>query len=261
MIYAISDIHGHIDELTKAMEKVDLTGGTWIVFVGDYVECGPCSCQVLKFLHDLQKAYGDKKVIVLKGNHEQMLLDWLREYGRPAESEMDEYLCYDEWLKRDSEHGFETFRSFVSEESFKQFDDFSRRASFDAMNRLAAKLVLSENRSLISWVKKMPLYHDTKWQIFVHAGVDERAGDEWKIATSDDEFMYKYPPTTGKFIKTIVAGHTGTYNDCRSADPDYHGIWFDGESHYYIDGSVYMENGQLNILAFDEKTGTYSFLS
>lgn len=76
MIYAMSDIHGCIGELQKNMEQVDLGGDNRIVFCGDYIDYGDSSYYVLKYLWDLQKKYGAEKVVVLKGNHEQMFLDW-----------------------------------------------------------------------------------------------------------------------------------------------------------------------------------------
>ena len=76
MIYAMSDIHGCIGELQKNMEQVDLGGDNRIVFCGDYIDYGDSSYYVLKYLWDLQKKYGAEKVVVLKGNHEQMFLEW-----------------------------------------------------------------------------------------------------------------------------------------------------------------------------------------
>lgn len=68
MIYAISDIHGCMDELKEKMKKVDLAENSRIVFLGDYMDYGDNSYQVLKYLKDLQEKYGEEKVIVLKGN-------------------------------------------------------------------------------------------------------------------------------------------------------------------------------------------------
>ena len=39
-------------------------------------------------------------------------------------------------------------------------------------------------------------------------------------------------------------------------DRNYHDVYFDGESHYYIDGSVY-KGGKLLLLAYDEENGKY----
>ncbi len=109
--------------------------------------------------------------------------------------------------------------------------------------------------ALVRWVKKLPLYYETPWQIFVHAGVEEEAGDKWKWATPDDTFVWKYPATTGPFIKDIVAGHVGTHT--LADDPDYHQVYWDGESHYFLDGSTEY-SGQMPVLAFDTETQTYT---
>ena len=48
MIYAMSDIHGCIEELKDQMRDVDLGGYDRIVFLGDYIDYGQCSGQVLR---------------------------------------------------------------------------------------------------------------------------------------------------------------------------------------------------------------------
>ena len=58
MIYAMSDIHGCIDELKEMMKKVDIAENNRIVFLGDYMDYGDNSYQVLKYLKDLQGRYG-----------------------------------------------------------------------------------------------------------------------------------------------------------------------------------------------------------
>ena len=68
MIYAMSDIHGCIEELKKQMELVDLSENDRIVFLGDYIDYGDSSCQVLQYLWELQKKNGEDKIIVLIGD-------------------------------------------------------------------------------------------------------------------------------------------------------------------------------------------------
>ena len=67
MIYAMSDIHGCYDDLLVNMKYVDLSGDNRIVFCGDYMDYGPMSGQVLRYIYDLQNKHGKDKVIVLKG--------------------------------------------------------------------------------------------------------------------------------------------------------------------------------------------------
>lgn len=97
---------------------------------------------------------------------------------------------------------------------------------------------------------------ETKNQIFVHAGVDEEAGEYWMWGTSDSTLLGKFPATTGRFYKTIIAGHVSTGNRDLADDRNYHDIYYDGESHYYIDESVY-QGGKLLLLAYDEENGKY----
>ena len=102
----------------------------------------------------------------------------------------------------------------------------------------------------------MPLYFESESQIFVHAGVDEEAGEYWMWGTSDSILLGKFPATKGKFYKTIIAGHVGTGTRDLADDRNYHDVFYDGESHYYIDGSVY-KGGKLLLLAYDEGNGNY----
>ncbi len=52
----------------------------------------------------------------------------------------------------------------------------------------------------------------------------------------------------------IIAGHTGTQTI--SGIPGYHDVYYDGMSHFYIDGSV-CDGGRLPVLVVDPDTCTY----
>ena len=52
----------------------------------------------------------------------------------------------------------------------------------------------------------------------------------------------------------IIAGHIGTSEI--SGDPRYHDIYFDGKSHYYIDGTV-LDSGVIPVLMVDTETNKY----
>jgi len=77
--YAIGDIHGRLDLLLRAVDAIqaDLDGRTGrVICLGDYVDRGPDSQGVVRFLMHSEK-HGS--VTCLKGNHEQMMLDALAE--------------------------------------------------------------------------------------------------------------------------------------------------------------------------------------
>jgi serine/threonine protein phosphatase 1 len=80
-IYAIGDIHGRFDLLQKALREIardsgglDATTGTTVVFLGDYVDRGPQSREVVAQLMRGPERASDRW-ICLKGNHEQMAWD------------------------------------------------------------------------------------------------------------------------------------------------------------------------------------------
>ena len=253
MIYAMSDIHGCIEELEKKMALVDLGGDNRIIFLGDYIDYGRNSGPVLRYINDLQQRYGGEKVTVLKGNHEAMLLGWIDEYNKELTPIMEE-MAYDSWLKTDSEHRYNAFRTMVTKEQFQELLCVEKTASFAKLNTTAVQMVLETNGNLIKWVRKMPSFYETDSQIFVHAGVDEEAGEYWKWGTGDEVFLWKFPASRGSFYKTVIAGHAGTGTVAR--DKHFHDVYYDGESHYYIDGSVY-KGGKLLLLGYDESDRKY----
>jgi len=251
MIYAIADIHAYLDALKEAMGHINLSGDSRLVLLGDYIDYGPRSGETLRYLHDLQKRWGPEKVVVLRGNHEEALLSWLDTYGGPGAGEPDEYglVPWDDWLDHDPDFG--TFRTLVTPEQWAFFAQILPTLSEDSRNIEVARMTLSNNGDLIAWLRKLPYFHETERQIFVHAGIDEEAGDWWPWATPEAVFVGKFPPSTGAFYKDIIAGHVGT---CRLAgDPMCHGVYWDGLSHYYIDGSI-QSSGRLNLLAGDGRS-------
>lgn len=108
----------------------------------------------------------------------------------------------------------------------------------------------------LRWIKNLPRYYTEGNIIFVHAGIDEDAEDLWEWGTDDYTFTEKYPAQTGRFYNDmkIVAGHIGTAEI--SGNPDFHDIFFDGESHYYIDGSV-LESGIIPVIKIDTENNKY----
>ncbi len=91
----------------------------------------------------------------------------------------------------------------------------------------------------------------------MHAGINEEAGALWKWETGDSIFVGKYPAEIGKIDgldMKVVAGHVSTAEI--SGNPEYYDIYFDGESHYYIDGTV-LESGIIPVLLVDTEEDKY----
>ncbi len=124
-----------------------------LVFVGDYVDRGENSAQVLERLCALSQEY-PKEVVCLIGNHEQMMIDFLREPESRGRR----------WFRNG---GLQTLASFsvggVSETS--QELDLVR-----AMENLRAALP----EGLEDWVCNLPLIYQSGNIAVAHAGADPR---------------------------------------------------------------------------------------
>ena len=71
--YAVPDIHGRYDLLVRALELIEEHAGgdkAPVVFLGDYIDRGPQSREVVELLMK-----GPPEWICLKGNHEAMMVD------------------------------------------------------------------------------------------------------------------------------------------------------------------------------------------
>lgn len=83
-LFAIGDIHGCVDELAAMLNAIAPVRGDTVVFVGDYVDRGPCSRNVLNLM--LEVRGGEAEYVFLKGNHEDMMLSFLGLPGRYGDS-------------------------------------------------------------------------------------------------------------------------------------------------------------------------------
>lgn len=80
-LIAIGDIHGHLDKLEALLGQIVPTADDQLVFLGDYIDRGPQSKGVIDRLVSLQREL--PKTIFLRGNHEQLFLDFLHATNFP----------------------------------------------------------------------------------------------------------------------------------------------------------------------------------
>ena len=81
-LYCIGDIHGRLDLLEELhhmirQDAADFSGSKAVVYLGDYVDRGSQSCQVLDLL--VSQPLTGFEMVYLLGNHEQAMLDFLKQ--------------------------------------------------------------------------------------------------------------------------------------------------------------------------------------
>ena len=158
--YAVGDIHGRADLLDRLLALIDKDFAArkipppTIVFVGDYVDRGPESAETLAQLIDLSRALPDN-VVCLRGNHEQMMLDFLDDpVGKGGR-----------WLRNG---GLQTLESF----GVGGLADHSRGDALAiARDQLRARLPHGTE----AWLRDLPLTWSTGNVVCVHAALDPAA--------------------------------------------------------------------------------------
>lgn len=248
-LYAMSDIHGFYEEMLSSLKLINLDADSEnkLIFLGDYVNRGKKSCDVLYKIKELEEAYPDQ-VIVLLGNHDIAFIEWLT---RKIE--------YFEWAPLDDNQY--TIRSFLSQEELETIAKEAIKQSLteSKLYNLYARAICEKHPSLITWLQKKwqdKRYYETDNQIFVHAGIYEEYEDFWKHATEDFVFTEKFPAETGSFYKDIIAGHVSSATVAE--DDSFLGkVFWDGESHFYIDGDT-PKSHLIPVLKYNVDTKVYS---
>ena len=77
-ILAFGDVHGYLAALDALLAAVRPAPDDWLIFLGDYVDRGPDSRGVLERVIGLDKTH---RLVALRGNHEQMMMDSREEPG------------------------------------------------------------------------------------------------------------------------------------------------------------------------------------
>ncbi len=85
-VFVIGDIHGCAEELDQLIRKLPLNKKSIVILVGDYIDRGPASKEVMDLLIKLSNRV---RVLPLLGNHEASLLEFLE---KPLSREAARYL-------------------------------------------------------------------------------------------------------------------------------------------------------------------------
>jgi len=171
--YIIGDIHGHFSKLKKMISNVtdDVRPDDVFIFLGDYIDRGPESFEVIEFLIEFSTKF---KTIFLTGNHEDMFIRFITIGDN-----------YSNYIRNG---GGYTIQSYIK--NLKKF-------------------ILPENHK--SFFNSLKLYYENDEFVAVHAGLNPEIDNLDKQKRNDliwiREEFYKYP---GKWGKTIIFGHTPT---------------------------------------------------
>jgi serine/threonine protein phosphatase 1 len=172
--YAIGDVHGALHKLQRLYARCeDHAEGRphRYVFLGDYIDRGSHSADVIRFLIALQ-AEMPGNVVALTGNHEALLLDIID----------GEDVSVEDWLWQGG--GAATLQSYGVEK--------------------ASELP----RDHIDWLRTLPLTYDDGRRFFVHAGVNPQmpldAQDAYDLIWIREPFL----SSTRDYGRLIVHGHT-----------------------------------------------------
>lgn len=171
--FAIGDIHGEITLLRRLIDKLALTPEDRLVFLGDYIDRGEDSRAVIDYCLELAALH---PCTFLKGNHEDMLLDYLEEecarYGPLT------YLLNGGW---------------ATLESYRAADAAELRRAMPPAHREFLHSLLER-------------WEDERY-IYVHAGLPlgpERPERHPSYLWVREEFIY----SPASFGKKVIFGHT-----------------------------------------------------
>lgn len=74
-IVVITDIHGCFDECRRLLDKLKFNKNSdMLINLGDTIDRGPAIYEAFLFLYELKEEMGERCVLI-RGNHEQMMLD------------------------------------------------------------------------------------------------------------------------------------------------------------------------------------------
>jgi serine/threonine protein phosphatase 1 len=154
-VYAIGDVHGRADQLATLLDLIRNDSETGprpsqldLILLGDYIDRGRDSSAVLDLLYDLDLP--NMTLTLLRGNHEQVLLDLV---ARPRQPQLEQWLTYG---------GLETLASYGLASQTLYSNDL------DAI--LAAMLQIMPQTHL-DMLSRLPLHCRIGGYFFVHAGV------------------------------------------------------------------------------------------
>jgi serine/threonine protein phosphatase 1 len=225
LVYGIGDVHGMHDLLSRLLDAIEADAAATglpatIVFLGDVVNRGTQTRQVLDRLMAGPTRPGDQW-IVLRGNHEQMMLDALT---------VGNLGLFQRWLK------------MGGDQTLASYGCARKKATPDRVRALIGP-------DHVRFLSELPLTHIVGDYLFVHAGVEPGVPLQRQHA-------HKLLTIRGQFLKkphglpfTVVHGHTPTDGRPRL-----------GPGRIGVDTGAYY-TGILTAVAIEPDQGRWRFIS
>jgi serine/threonine protein phosphatase 1 len=192
-LYAIGDIHGRDDLLAALLEAIRLDAAgrnhNLLVCLGDYVDRGPQSAAVIERLSQFGAGDhgGDFAFVPLKGNHEQLMLEFLADpdEGGP-------------WLANGAAATLASYGVTTG-------PGWLERLRYDALREELVRNLPRHHRRFLS---TLATSHAVGDYLFVHAGI--RPGVPLEHQDEQDLIWIRGPflRTDERFDKLVVHGHT-----------------------------------------------------
>jgi serine/threonine protein phosphatase 1 len=185
--FVVGDIHGRCAQLLNLLDMLPRDPETDIlVFLGDLIDRGADAPGCVSHIQQMCRE-NPQRVICLRGNHEQMLIDFVE--GRS-----------NIWLTPVT----------GGERTFEQYTGQSLRVeSENDLEQMRLKFQQALPAEHLSFMQDLPYYHEDEFAIYVHAGLDEGKHPRESSTTSllwmrDMDFYKNYHG------KPCVFGHTPT---------------------------------------------------
>jgi serine/threonine protein phosphatase 1 len=173
-IFTFGDIHGEFSKLENLINRLNFSNEDTLVFLGDYIDRGKKTFEVIDYLVDLNKKYN---CVFLQGNHEEMFMDFL--------SGINESIFL-------LNGGNKTIESYGKHH-------YDIRKSVNYLNRKLPK-------SHIVFYQRLRSYYETEDFIFVHAGIFP--GISLNESSNDILLWCRQFSSIPYEGKTVVYGHT-----------------------------------------------------
>ncbi len=190
-IYALSDIHGCHDELIEAERRIvadaaKIPGRKLLMFLGDYVDRGPRSSDVLQHLCDPPPAGFDRYSLL--GNHDDVFLKFL-----------DDPRGNSDWLE---------YGSGPTLASYGVDMDYLLREEGRSVEDLGETARRAIPAAHVKLLRSLPVAVTVGSIIFVHAGIQPNIA---LVGQTDDDLIWIREPflSQGPQLPVLVVhGHT-----------------------------------------------------